>query len=223
MITVGADIEVFVALNLRGGETEYVPASLVVGDLHSKLKPLEFRNHGFHYDAEALECTIPEFKFDKEQPLQLYQAVKIGLLTTETLLKYKNPKLQSALLDYIVLPHYREISKGTEFNRYTGRQHPVESLNNLSTAGFHIHISGIPEAQIKRVITQLDMKLGIYYKTKKCTSRRVLYGALGSYKPKNYDAGIAGFEYRVLGASMLEEKHLLIISERLNQVLSKWV
>lgn len=212
MITIGADIEAFIY-----DGNKLVEADLLIPD-NNKSNPIDFYGYIITHDRKAIEVGIKPYIFGKDTLFELRWRLGLALNALDTFVKEFNKNYRIVLKDAVVLNKPSTFNKGFELNIY--KEIPTgEITNNICTAGFHIHFSG--DLNKIKLIRDLDKSIGWYYKTVKPFSIRKDYGELGTYKDKQYDIYTQGFEYRVLGASMLKEPHLTIINHMLNKKLIK--
>lgn len=161
--------------------------------------------HNIQSVLSQMEAMIPEFKL----------VVKPSHTFTEEYLK-SQPK--EAL----------ELGCEPDFNAWTGKVNPAPNAeSNMRTCGGHIHIGWTEGADItsavhisdcEKLVRALDTALlpaaSLFDKDFK---RRNLYGAIGSYRPKEY-----GVEYRVLSNAWLKDEKITRYVYRLvNQVIEK--
>lgn len=212
----GADFEVFVVDKVNN----LVHCDKLLPNA-KKAAPIKYKGCHITHDRKSLECSIPAFEYNGK-PLQFYEEVVKGLTILKEFILSKNKDYKLILKDTWKLESPSTYTKFVEKNVYKGELQQVAVDPYLVTNGLHIHFSGIHKDDKVDLIKSLDKTVGKYYKEIAPNSRRKDYGALGSYKDKNYGNLVQGFEYRTLGGRMLKIIHLKKISRMLNKVVEEY-
>lgn len=215
-LVLGSDFEVFV---YHG--KELIDCSILLPDA-TKENPIIFEGYHITHDRTCLECSIPPFPHNG-QDLQFYLEVKKGIDTLSRFLKTVNPDYHFEFKDYVQLPAQRVWLKCSEENVYSKNVDKKTFFSDIVTAGLHIHFSDITkDIDPEPIVKKLDKSLGVVYKLLNPLTKRKEYGKLGTFRMKQYNCLTLGFEYRVLGGNMLNEKYLKLTSTLLNKAIKNY-
>lgn len=211
---IGCDFETFVYDKYNN----IIDCSKLIPE-YNKKSPFIINNYLITHDRYCLECSIPPFEWNRTS-LQLYNEIRKGIVILQNFIKQYGDFIIK-FKESIKLDRFQTFQKGFEQNIYLKEniQFSKEIKSNFCTAGLHIHFDNILNK--KRFIRKLDISLGIAYKIINPFSKRKNYGQLGSYREKQYNIFTKGFEYRVLGGSMLNKYKLIFTSILLNQFLKQ--
>lgn len=202
MITIGADPELF----LFRKDGNVASAIGVVGG--SKRRPKKLSDHiKVQEDNVLAEFNITPANSKAE-------FVSFCLEGLNEVAKLVEPKgydvrvLASCILppEELANPKAYVFGCDPDFNAWTMQMNaPPTPIENLRSAGGHIHVGGIKQGDVINTIRAMDLFLGVPSVLMDTdTKRRALYGKAGAFRYKKY-----GAEYRTLSNFWLQEESLI--------------
>lgn len=202
---IATDSELFV----KDG-AQYIPGCGLIGG--SKKNPI-LVPHGnlqednvlaeFAIDKVAIgESGLSEFQYNIHSVMDSLRKT-LSPLTLDLISSYY---MDMNVLEYAGAPAF-QFSCDPDYNAWTGKRNPIiDYEGNLRVAGGHIHLSWDGLVSMEKFIKACDIFLGIPSVVMDGdTDRRTLYGKAGSFRPKQYDSGHEGAEYRVLSNFWLKD------------------
>lgn len=202
-VTIGADPELF----LETVDGKFISSIGIIGGSKANPQPIG-EGCAIQEDNVAVEFNIPPAEeVDKFVNSMQYalghlakQVVDKGLFLSVTASKVFDD-------DQLDHPRARVFGCDPDYNAWLKKQNnpPKAANKNLRSAGGHVHIGGVPQADKIQLARWCDVTLGLYSVLEDPdTQRRQLYGSAGSFRPKPY-----GIEYRTLSNYWIADAGLM--------------
>lgn len=201
MFTIGADPEVFISTQ----EGKIVSAIGLIGGTKEHPKRVS-DTISVQEDNVLAEFNIPparskaEFVYSISQGLnEIHNIVKVHT--------YRPVYIASHIMDDDQLTDSRALVFGCDpdMNAWTLMYNdPPDQTTKIRSAGGHVHVGGIEENEVIKVVRAMDLFLGVpSVLLDRDNRRRMLYGKAGCFRPKEY-----GLEYRTLSNFWLQSQTL---------------